>query len=92
MDTVPLWTFLVVLGVIGSLITWLWRGADRRIADHTDILDDLKTRVAKMEEKVERNRDEISTLRKRWHELTNQVSHSLAEWFNEVVKMIKGDK
>lgn len=92
MDAVPVWAVLVVLGVIGSLATWLWRGNNDRLNKHSEHLGDHETRITRLEEKTIQNQSEISTLRERWHEMTNHVSHTLAEWFNEVVKMIRNSK
>lgn len=92
MDTVPVWAALVILGIIGTLVTWLWRGNDKRLDKHSDHIEDHADRITKLEEKVEQHQIEIATLRERWHDMTNHVSRALAEWYTQIVKMIRGDK
>lgn len=92
MDTVPVWAVLIALGIIGTLVTWLWRGNDKRLDKHSEKLDDHGDRITKLEEKVHAVESETSKLREKWHDLTNDVSHSLASWFNQIVKMVKGEK
>lgn len=92
MDSVPVWAVIIVLGIVGSLATWLWRGTDKRLDKHAEKLDDHDKRITRLEEKNDHNSAEVQKLRDRWHDLTNEVSHTLAQWFNELVKMIKGEK
>ncbi len=83
---------LVVLGVIGSLAMLLWRGSDQRHDKHDRSISDHETRLTKIEEKVHTNEIEIATLRARWHDLTGDVSHALAEWYNNIMDYIRDKK
>ncbi len=90
MDTVPVWVVLVVLGAIGSLAMLLWRGSDKRHDKHSESIADHEKRLSKIEEKVHNNEVEIAAIRSRYHDIVNDVSHSLASWYTEIVKMIRG--
>lgn len=92
MDTVPVWAALIALGIIGTLVTWLWRGNDKRLDKHSDHIEDHESRISKLEERSRTTEIEVATLRERWHDMSNDVTHTLAEWYNSVVKMIKGGK
>lgn len=89
MDSVPVWAVIIVLGIVGSLATWLWRGTDKRLDKHAEKLDDHDKRITRLEEKNDHNSAEIELIRSRYHELVNDVTHSLSQWYTNVIDMIK---
>lgn len=89
MEAVPVWAIIIVLGIVGSLATWLWRANDKRLDKHAEKLDDHDKRITRLEEKNDHNSAEIELIRSRYHELVNDVTHSLSQWYTNVIDMIK---
>lgn len=70
----------------------IWKGADKRLDSHATRLNDYDRRLTKVEEQVHTLEAETNLLRQRWHDLRDEISSTLAGWFVEVMKRIKGDK
>lgn len=88
------WALIVpaALAFIGAFWALVRRGSERnekRLDDH--IREDVAAheRLRAVETKVDNLEREVSSLRERWHELRNEVSQTLASWYNSVIQMIK---
>ena len=92
MDAVPIWIVSIILGVIGALVWLLWNGSDRRLNSHSTKLDNHETRITKLETKQEIIDTEVGKVRDRYHSIVDNVTHSLASWYNEIIRAVRGDK
>lgn len=94
--------FVISLGVIGSLIGVIyWAGQNRddkqdarfdqneaNLKEH--IREDIRAheRLTAVETKVEHLQTEVRSLRNMRHEIIEQCSRSLADWYAKVIEMI----
>lgn len=91
MDGVPTWVILVFIGALGTLIGIIWKGTDKRLDSHATRLNEHDRRITKLEEQVHTNELEVTMLRAKWHDLKDDISSTLAGWYLEILKRIKGD-
>lgn len=91
-----IWAVLVTaISIIGTLVGAIWlllrakvERNDSKIDEH--IKDDIEAheRLKAVETKVENLEREVMGLRERWHDLRNEISHTLASWYTSVIQMI----
>lgn len=105
METVPLWVFLVALGVLGTLLTFglyilkdhISKDAEvhKTVAIHEHVISKIEgheSRITKIETKTEINTNELEKIRNIRHDILDEISHKLSGWYLEIVKIIENTK
>lgn len=96
------WVWALIVSVGGGLIAIIYRAGQNRddkqdarferdekaLTDHVKEDVTAHERLKAVETKVESLEREVTGIRERWHDMRNEISTTLGNWFTTVVKMI----
>lgn len=83
---------LALIGVIFGLIVKRQDSTSQDIRLHISEDSKAHERIAVIETKVDALDKNVTKLRDMRHEIIDEVSHKLAGWYLELLKVIKGEK
>lgn len=86
MDAVPLWVFLIAIGLIGALLGLLWNSSSKRLDAHEERLHEHDGQLARLETEMKIIHPEINNVRKRLHDVLNDVTGIVASIFKDRTK------
>lgn len=90
---------VIVCGLVG-VIYWAGQNRDDKqdarfaldeAAFKEHVRDDVQAheRLKAVETEVANLKAEVSGLRQRWHDLRNEVTHTLSSWYTDIIEKIK---
>lgn len=81
-----IWALIVPIGL--ALVGAIWaivRRSNERTEAH---VSEHGERITALESEVANLKGEVKTLRERWHDLRGEITHTLAEWYSDLIDRI----